>query len=83
LLHMVPFCGKYITTSELRTHVPSSWPGWDPNVESLGRHFLDGLFNSRRDEYPISPFELNDEQNNTKNKWLTEIYTSTNSRLLK
>ena len=86
LLDMVPFRGKYITTKELRTHLPASWPGWDPKVKELGRTFRDGIFDSRRAEYPVLPFDLNfpfDQGDSSRNKWLHQLYVSTDTRMLK
>jgi hypothetical protein len=87
LLENVLFRGKYITTQELRTRLPDSWPGWDPTVKTLGRTFLAGIFDSSRDDYPKPKFDLkfqfDMEVRSTRNKWLYERYMFTQTRLLK
>jgi hypothetical protein len=80
LLSMVPFCGSYISVKELKTHIPKDWQGWEPTVASLGRHFLQGLFDSRRGVYPESPFELG--KRSTRNRWLADKFAATEKRLL-
>jgi hypothetical protein len=80
LLNMIPFGGSYITLKELRTHLPTNWPSWEPSVAGLGRPFLDRLFDLRRDAYPDLPFEVKTKV--TKNRWLLDKFGVTETRLL-
>jgi hypothetical protein len=81
LLNMVPYQGSYITMEELRTHIPTSWSGWERSVAGLGREFTQGLFGRKRDTYPDFPFVLH-EQGIPKNRWLYDKFAVTESRMM-
>jgi hypothetical protein len=80
LLSMVPFRGSYISLKELRMHIPKNRQGWEPTVNSLGRHFLEGIFDSKRAKYPESQFKLS--QRCSRNRWLSDKFVATEKRLL-
>ena len=80
LLHMVPFHGMYISLEELHQQIPNDWPGWEPSLSGLGRHLLDGLFDSARGNYPEPNFEIN--QPTVNNRWLSDKFCITERRML-
>jgi hypothetical protein len=80
LLQMVPFGGAYITVQELQKNILDNWPSWGPTVLSLGRIFLDRLFETQQGDYPDLPFHLNETR--TRNCWLSEKFTDTERSLL-
>ena len=80
LLTMVPFEGSYISLAELHDKIPNDWPDWDPQVKGLGRTFLEGLFESRRGEYPKLPFDL--KERTKRNHWLSDTFVDTEKRML-
>jgi hypothetical protein len=81
LMSTVPFRGTYITLKELHAQLPSSWPGWEPNISGLGREFMDGLFDVRRGPRPEFKLELNPTV--TRNTWLLERFITTEKRMLR
>jgi hypothetical protein len=80
LLPMVPFDGSYISLAELHNKIPKDWADWDPQVKGLGRTFLEGLFESRRGEYPKLSFDLNKKIE--RNHWLSDTFVVTEKRML-
>ena len=80
LLEMIPFGGSYISVLDLQKRLPNNWPGWELTVSSLGGTFLDGLFDTKRGEYPEFPFGLN--EGNSRNCWLAQKFAATEKRLL-
>jgi hypothetical protein len=79
-LSTVPFCGSYISSKELHTHIPKNWPGWEPTASTLGRCFFNGIFDSWQGDYPESPFELSHRC--SRNHWLSDNLADTKKRLL-
>jgi hypothetical protein len=80
LLSSVPFHGSYVNSKELHSHLPKDWPGCDPKISTLGRGFLEGLFDTRRGVYPELPFEVSKRW--TTNSWLSDKFVETERRLL-
>jgi hypothetical protein len=80
LLSMVPFRGRYISLKELHTHIPKKFEGWEGTVKSLGRPFLEGIFDSTRAEYPKSQFQPS--QRCSRNRWLSDKFAATEKRLV-
>jgi hypothetical protein len=80
LLSSIPFGGSYISSKELLSKLPTNWPEWELTTTSLGTDFLNGIFDSRRGDYPEHPFKVT--QKCARNDWLSDKFVDTEKRLL-